>query len=218
MSTATSLNYLENNMATMYLIRHGATLQNESQPIILQGNGLNGPLSDKGRRQASEVAELLSTRKLAAIYASPMLRAQQTALCIAQHHDLSVETVDELHEVNVGHWEGKSWQQIMDEEPDAYNRFMNDSTFPYRGGESFQNVLDRVAPQFAQLLQRHAGEPFAVIAHNVVNRVYLAELLGRGLESCRHIRQMNCCVNYVRQQKETPELICINSVFHLSDW
>lgn len=204
--------------AMMYLIRHGATAQNEQRPVILQGHGINGPLSERGEQQAREVADFMASRPLVAVYASPMLRAQQTAQAIAECHGLPLRTLADLHEVNVGQWEGKSWPEIMHSERDAYDRFVADPTYPYRGGESLQNVLDRVESQFQLLLEQHAGESFAVVAHSIVNRVYLASLLYGNLLRARELKQMNCCVNLIRNREGQTELITMNNVLHLSQW
>lgn len=204
--------------AMMYLIRHGATAQNEQRPVILQGHGINGPLSERGEQQAREVAEFMASRPLVAVYASPMLRAQQTAQAIAERHGLPLRTLADLHEVNVGHWEGKSWPEIMNSERDAYDRFIADPTYPYRGGESLQNVLERVERHFQLLLDKHAGESFAVVAHSIVNRVYLASLLFGDLLRARELKQMNCCVNLIRNREGRAELITMNHVLHLSQW
>ena len=201
----------------LYLIRHGATLQNEQRPVVLQGNGINGPLSPRGEQQAKEVGEELKEFPLAAVYSSPMLRARQTAQAIAEHHRLDIETIPDIHEVSVGSWEGKTWTEIMESDREYYDRFMSDPSCPYRDGESFQNVLKRVQPKFAELIERHAGQAIAVVAHNVVNRVYLASLLHGHLERSRKILQSNCCVNLIRH-REKPEVVTVNSVLHLTNW
>lgn len=199
-------------MTTLYLIRHGATLQNESRPVVLQGCGINGPLSDTGLQQAADVARVLSSFPLTAVYASPMLRAQQTAAAIAEPHSLSLNTVKPLHEVDVGDWEGLAWTQIMEEQPEAYAHFIADpGTVPYRGGESYGDVLARAKPQVLKLLSRHEGESVAVVAHNVVNRVLLADLLGVPLRQAKDICQANCCVNVIRFQKGTAEVVTMNA-------
>lgn len=203
---------------TMYLIRHGATVQNESRPVILQGNGIDGDLSETGRRQAASVGQFLAKAPLSAIYASRMRRAQQTAGHIAEHHRLDVETVPGIEEIGVGDWEGLSWPAIMEREPERYAAFMEDPTVGYPNGESFAKVLGRAETAFCSLFERHAGESIAVVAHNVVNRVYLSQLLGIDLQRSRHVKQMNCCVNVVRARRGIAEVVALNSVFHLPEW
>jgi broad specificity phosphatase PhoE len=202
----------------MYLVRHGATDQNDCRPIVLQGHGINGPLNANGLRQASAVAEALANQPIQAIYASPMLRAQMTAEAIASRHHLPVHTVPLLHEVNVGTWEGMSWQQIQEQDPEHYSRFLGDPYVAYRGGESYADVLERVRQVLRELLVRHAGQRIVVVAHNVVNRVYLTELLGLPLQASRHLKQMNCCVNLIRHSGDVSEVVSLNSILHLPEF
>lgn len=197
---------------TLYLIRHAATDQNDARPIILQGCGIDGPLSATGRRQAAQVANVLSRFPLTAVVASPLLRAQQTAAAIAEPHHLPVETIEALHEVNVGEWEGHSWEQIMRDDADAYARFMdNPAKVPYHGGESYTDVVQRTKPVLQDLLRRYAGQSFAVVAHNIVNRVLLADLLRLPLRDARNLRQSNCCVNVIRGTSDAIELVTLNA-------
>ena len=201
----------------LFLIRHGATEANERRPYVLQGRGIDFPLSETGREQARAVGRFLS--KLAtvkAIYSSSLIRAMETANEIARHHGLEAQTLDNIQEVDVGRWEGKSWEMVMAEHEVEYHRFMNDpGETPYLGGESYRDVLGRVKPAIAELLNRHRGESVVVVAHNVVNRAYLADVLGLELRRAKDIHQANCCVNVIHHKRGKSELISLNSQFHL---
>lgn len=201
---------------TLFLIRHGATEQNDSRPVILQGCGIDGPLSSAGRQQAARVAGVLSRFPLSRVFASPLLRAQQTAAAIAGPHALTVETVPALCEVDVGEWEGRSWDWIMAEDAEWYDRFLADSAeVPYHGGESYRDVLQRAKPALASLLSECSGETIAVVAHNVVNRALIADLLSIPLQSAKDIRQSNCCVNVIRGRAGAYELVTLNAGLEL---
>lgn len=203
----------------LYLVRHGATAHNEQRPVILQGNGVDGPLSENGQRQAAAVADFLARFPLTRVYSSPMRRARQTAERIAARQAAAdVETIDDLHEVNVGQWEGRTWTEIMAADREYYERFMeNPADVPYLGGENYRHVLARVQPALESVFHRHPGESIAIVAHNVVNRVYLGSLLGLELARSRQIRQTNCCINVVRRKNGETELVTLNAEFHLSD-
>lgn len=200
----------------LYLIRHGATEANERRPYILQGCGIDLPLSTLGRRQAAAVAEFLGQRPLAGTYTSTLKRAVETAEAIASRHRISVEAIDGLQECNVGLWEGKDWGTVMREHPREYRAFIdNPAESPYFGGESYGDVLRRVAPALAELMQRHVGEAIVVVAHNVVNRAYLGHLLGLDMRQARLLEQTNTGVNVIRCRDGKSSLLTMNAHFHL---
>jgi broad specificity phosphatase PhoE len=116
----------------------------------------------------------------------------------------------------VGVWEGRSWEEIQKTDAAAYRAFMTDASVnPYLGGENLQTVLTRAAPALEKLMQENVGRLIAVVAHNVVNRAYLAELLGMPLARYRSIPQDNCGVTLVRWRKDRVKAVTINGVFHL---
>lgn len=207
----------ENSEITqLLLIRHGATEANERRPYVLQGNTMNGSLSETGRRQAAAVGEFLACQTIHHVYSSPMQRAIETARQIAGHHQLDVKTVPTISEVHVGEWEGLDWDTIMQRHPESYREFIaNPADIAYQGGESYADVLRRVQPALDRLLEEHIGETIVVVAHNVVNRAYLAGLLGIELSRAKDIRQMNTGVNVIRRQDGETRLITLNAAFHL---
>lgn len=201
---------------TMYLLRHGATPPNLVDPPVMQGDGVNEPLAPIGREQAARAAATLSTRPLKAVYSSPLLRAMETGTAIAERHGLEVTSIDSLREVKVGEWEGSNWPEVKRRFPEAYQAFQDDpGKNGYPGGETLQDLLDRIAPTLAELMQKHVGEEIAVTAHSVVNRVYVGWLLGLTLAGGRAIPQNNCCVNVVRWRDGKAKLITFNAVGHL---
>ena len=203
-------------MTYLFLIRHGENDANLQRPYILQGQGIDGPLSTLGRQQASACSAFLSDFPLCHIYASPMRRAQESAAVIAEPHGLSVKTAATINECNVGRWEGMDWGRIELEFPDDYSRFRaNPVEHGYLDGESYADVADRVLPVMNGLLQEHRGESIAVVAHNVVNRVYLASLLNIPLVHAPMIRQANCGINVIRHTPDETVVTTMNSAFHL---
>jgi broad specificity phosphatase PhoE len=200
----------------LLLIRHGATDCNLATPPRLQGRGINLGLSADGRRQAELTAAYLSGIGLDAVYSSPLHRAWQTAEAIARPHDLSIEAVDELVEVDVGAWENCSWPDIAANHPEAYSQFLEDcGEYGYLGGENMRQVQQRVTPVLSRLLEANLGKLIAVVSHSVVNRAYVAGLLNIPLAHCRHLPQDNCGINVVLYRASTPTVATVNSVFHL---
>ena len=199
----------------MYLIRHGATANNVADPPLLQGLSSDPELSPEGRGQVERTADFLSHQPIRSVYCSPMLRAKQTAGAIAVPHGLAPQIIEPIIEIDVGAWEMRSWKEISQSEPEAYAQFMeNPAVHGYRDGENLNQVHARVKPAIEQLMQRHLGEVIVVVAHNVVNRVLLADLLRLPIALARGISQDNCGINVVRHVDGSMKLKSTNSIFH----
>jgi alpha-ribazole phosphatase/probable phosphoglycerate mutase len=200
----------------LHLIRHAATESNLMKPPRLQGHTVNLPLTEEGRLQARCVAAVLADRAVAAVYASPLRRAVETARCIARPHDWEVQCAEALVEVDVGRWEGKQWDEIERDDPEEYHRFMTASDeYGYPGGESMSDVVRRVAPALEAMMARHIGCEIVVVAHNVVNRAYIGSLLKIPLAAAREIPQNNCGMNLIRYRAGKIKVLSINGVLHL---
>ncbi len=200
----------------LYLLRHGATDFNCAVPPRLQGRRFDLPLSAEGLREARAAAARLAAEPLAAVYSSPLLRARQTAETIAAPHHLAVGIVDELIEIDVGQWEGRSWEEIAQTDAAAYGLFTADAAIhPYLGGENMTMVLDRVLPAMERLLAENLGRVIVVVAHNVVNRVWLAHLLGLPLGRYRSVTQDNCAISLIEYRQGQAKPLWINDVRHL---
>ncbi len=200
----------------LYLIRHAATDNNRAKPPRLQGRRTDPGLSDEGLEQAQRTGRFLAGVSLDAVYSSPLLRARQTAQAVAKPHSLSVQEVPDLIEVDVGDWEGRAWDEIERDTPEAYRNFMTDaSVHPYLGGETIGVVLDRAGPALEKLMADNLGRSIAAVAHNVVNRTYLAQLLGIPVVTYRSIPQDNCGISLLRYRGGKVKLVALNGVFHL---
>ena len=207
-----------NDTCIAYLIRHGATDNNLADPPLLQGRSVDGSLSAEGQQQAQRAAHKLADCGLTGVFSSPLRRARETAEKIAMHYDLPIQIVPEITEVDVGAWEGRSWVEIEQSETEGYRRFVeNPDEHGYRDGENLGQVRERVVPALDRILSRHLGQRIAIVAHNVVNRVYLATNVRLPLARARGIPQDNCGINVLRYRGDKVKVVSINSIFHLDD-
>ena len=159
---------------------------------------------------------LIRAAQLDRVYSSPLKRAWETAEAIAQPHELTVEAVSELVEVDVGRWENRSWDEIARADSEAYAQFLEDcGVYGYAGGENMQQVQQRVTPIIHGLLAENIGKRIAVVCHSVANRAYLAGLLRLPLAHCRELAQDNCGLNVIVHRNGGAELRTLNSTFHL---
>ncbi len=200
----------------LYLIRHGATEANLARPARIQGRRHDPPLARLGVRQAEATRDFLAIRPIDHCYCSPLLRAVQTAAIVAAPHGQSPQPLDALIECDVGNWEGLDWQTVRYLDAEGHQRFhANPAAFGYPGGESFAQVHERAAPALDELLARHAGEAILVVAHHVVNRTYLAGLLGLGPHQARQVALDNCGISVVVREGAATTVSTLNAAFHL---
>ncbi|MBX6312882.1 MAG: histidine phosphatase family protein [Isosphaeraceae bacterium] len=203
-------------MTRLYLIRHGATTLNQEAPYRLQGRLLDPPLAPLGRQQALRAANQLAQRPIAAVYASPLLRSRETAALVAAPHRLEPVVVPDLIEADLGRWEGLTWEQARALDPEYHDRFLaHPGTVPYPGGESFFDVQVRVTPVLAGLAAEHPDAEITVVGHNVLNRAYLAGLLGLPIDRARPLRQANGGINVIEFEGAEARVVTLNAAFHL---
>lgn len=200
----------------LYLIRHGATANNDADPPRIQGCRSDAPLSATGEDQARHTAAFLADLRLDAVYSSPLLRARQTAEAIAAPHGLRVEIHQGLIEIDCGEWECLTWAEVESRNPDEYRAFTtNPVDTCYFGGENLRTMQQRVVPVIDGLLRENLGRMIAAVAHNMVNRCYLAHLLRVPLADYRRITQDNCGITVLRYKDGDVRALTINSIWHL---
>ena len=135
---------------------------------------------------------------LDAVYASTLQRAWRTADLIAASHDLSVTRLGAWNEVNYGEWEGLGESEIAEKYGELWRARVAD---PWQiappGGESYQMLWARLAPAWAQILEKHKGQSIAVVGHNGSLRVLLCQLLGAPPANARRLQIGNCSLTKV---------------------
>lgn len=187
-------------MLNIYLLRHGETTFNAD------GNKYCGrtdaELTEKGLRQARQAAELLNGIEFDAIYSSPLKRSYETARIASGNREVMKE--ERLIEMDFGEWEGKTRPEFTAEDPEFWGRWSKDpeSTKAGRCGETAGELLARVESFFSELRQKYPSGNVLVVAHNGVNRFFLASQLGMELKNYRKIVQENSAITLVRFDNE----------------
>ena len=135
--------------------RHG-----ESQANLLHeisNRGLRHGLTRKGREQAVMLAHRLQGLPITRIYSSPLLRAIETSVFLADRLDLDYEVVEALREYDCGILEGRSdedswqmWQELFD----AWSKHKQWAK-RIEGGESFHEVRSRFVSLIDDLIRQY---------------------------------------------------------------
>jgi broad specificity phosphatase PhoE len=161
-------------MATLLLVRHGETDWNASGR--LQGH-TDRPLNDYGRRQAADLAAQLETDEVAAIYASDLSRAKETAEILGARLGLPVVLDPDLRERNWGSWEG-----LTPGERDAV-------AFE---GEAPEEHRERMLQAVGRIGERHPGELVVVVTHGGSMRRIQAAVMGMALPVVANCETWSC--------------------------
>ncbi len=158
----------------LYCVRHGESVHNAEGRI--QGQ-LDVPLSDFGRRQGAAIAEALAALSVDAIYASPLLRALQTAQIVARRLSLPIRTDDRLKEINIGVFQDRLRAEVAQLYPEAFARWTSgEPDFAVPGGESRRRLQERGRAAFQDIVD--AGHQHAaIIAHGRLLVVTLEALV-----------------------------------------
>lgn len=192
----------------LYLIRHGEV---EGAVEGRFFGHTDVALSAAGLLQVEALARQLGAEPIDAVYASDLTRARQSARPLAQSRGVAPVTVPALREMAMGRWEGLTFREIREREPDALREWLaNLTTFPFPDGENLEHLRARVLPAVAEILARHAGGRVAVVAHGGPNRVILAEALGLPLGHLLRLAQDYACWSLVEYRSETAVLHTLN--------
>jgi probable phosphoglycerate mutase len=178
------------------LIRHGETVLSAEDRFA---GSTDVELSDEGRRQARALDERLASRKIAAVYASPMHRTVETARLAIRSHGLEPIVEPGLREIDHGRWEGLTRKEVEQRFGNEYATWELDPfTFAPEGGEAGIAVMARALPVVRAIVERHAGSTVAVVSHKATIRLVLASLLGIDARGYRdRLDQAPACLNVV---------------------
>lgn len=145
------------------LLRHGQTELSTQRRYSGRGNPA---LTEVGEGQAEAAAAYLGQRGgVAAVITSPLQRAYDTAAKAAKALGLDVSVDDDLIETDFGGWEGLTFMEAAERDPQLHRKWLRDTSVRPPDGESFDSVAERVQRARARIISEHAGETVLVVSH-----------------------------------------------------
>jgi len=169
-------------MPAFIIVRHGESEANRDSCFALSGDV---PLTDLGRQQArdaaAQIARYFDPRR---IVSSTFARAHQSAEIISAALKLPLEVVNGIQERDLGALKGQPWHQhaaLTAADPN----YDEEREWLWRppGGESYEDVRQRVMPVLESLRSRHAAEELVIVSHGAVMRAIWSQLTGAWINS-----------------------------------
>jgi len=141
-------------MTTLYLVRHGETVDNANQ--IMQGQ-TQGQLNENGIKQAQQFSDEWKDKPIDVVIASDLKRSIDTARIIAGPHHLEVITTPLLRERDWGSFTGRFI-------PDLKGEVWPDDI------ETLENLLSRAGEFIAYVRQTFPGKKVLAVGHGIINK------------------------------------------------
>lgn len=169
------------------LARHGQT------PLSVQrrysGHG-DPELTELGHAQAQATADALAgmvrrpdgENAIGAIVTSPLRRCLVTAELLAAASGAEVHVEERIIETDFGRWEGLTFSEAAAQDPDVHRAWIGDPSLPAPGGESFDQVAERVLPALDHWAEQVAGRTLVVVSHVTPIKLALQQALAGGPE------------------------------------
>lgn len=166
----------------LFLFRHGESIDNQNH--VFSG-WRDVELSEKGKVDASELAELLKDKTIEVFYSPPLKRNLSTVETIRQYHPEAEVLHDErLKERCYGELQGRTHLELMRQDLELYLKYHRAYDAPPPGGESIKMVEERVRPFYDKIRRKAKSETLgmAICAGNNAMRVLRRYLEGLTVE------------------------------------
>ena len=147
------------------LLRHGQTPMSVQKRYAGLSPKTDAPLTDTGVRQAVAAAKRLASAGIDAIVASPLQRTVRTAEEVAAVTGVPVLTDEGFRETDFGAWEGLTFAEVRERWPSELTTWLADPSVAPPGGESFDQVSERVTAALRRILAERAHQTVLIVSH-----------------------------------------------------
>ena len=153
------------------MIRHGLPIRVEND----DGTPADPPLCREGQNQAEQLANWLGEEQIDAVYASPLRRAQETAVPLAKRLGLDIELEAGIVEFDSHADFYIPLEELKRTDYDRWKRFVNQG---YGEGVDIHSFQREVVAAIEGIIAGNPGRRIAVVCHGGVINVWAAQVLG----------------------------------------
>lgn len=159
----------------MHFIRTGSTGKGAPEQYVGQ---LDLPLCEQGIERLEELREDYRYPRVEMVYTSPLCRCEQTAELL--YPDNMIRTVEGLADMNLGRFEGKSFEQLRDD-PDFAAWIEDSAKNPPPDGEAPQEFMQRIVTAVQGIFREMMEQEMRSVAVITHGGVIMSLLAGIGL-------------------------------------
>jgi probable phosphoglycerate mutase len=178
----------------IYLVRHAEVSYFDAQGQPLDPRQV--PLTERGRQQAAAAGALLAEVSFDLAVCSGLPRTEETARQILHGRDLTLHAEPRLQEIR-----GGRLREIPHQERERSIAYAYDGAEQpgarFIGGETWLDFAARVIPAWQRLIARDDWQNLLIVAHDAVNRLLLAQIIGCGLGGLKGFEQDPACINII---------------------
>ena len=199
------------------LLRHGRSTFNQLK--LYQGSSDVSVLTEQGYDTAGQVGNFLANQPIDAIYTSPLKRVQQTVDAMIEHLDSGfpkrLEIHQSLREIEMSGWEGRSFRDVQQTEPEAYqcwkqrpHEFRLEAPHAVSPSPSgavavavqthcypVLDLYERAQQFWQEILPRHCGQTILIASHGGTNRALISAVIGLAPARFHSLQQSNCGIS-----------------------
>jgi ribonuclease H / adenosylcobalamin/alpha-ribazole phosphatase len=180
----------------IYFVRHGETILTPQRKFSGTGS-LDPELMQEGLDQADLVAEECAKLGAEILIASPLNRTRQTAEAISRTTGLEIIFDKAWYELSFGDWDGRSIEEVREQEPDQYQSWINSSSYAPPGGESYDEASIRIEEALEKLVAEYPGKKIIVVTHNGVIKTAAKIAVGGPNDAVFHMDATPCSLSSV---------------------
>ncbi len=163
-------------MTAIYIVRHAVKERGDFFNLRLRHQ--DEPISAQGQVDAQKLCTYFDGKVIAAIYTSEYQRTWQTAEPVAQQLQITPVIDARINEIDNGHFDGLTDEQIQQTYPDVWHAFLSRSTdFRFPEGETGAEAQQRVINFLEEKRQQHASENILIVCHEGLIRLLLCTIL-----------------------------------------
>lgn len=197
-------------MPLVIFMRHGQADNNVSRTLV--GRHIESHLTSQGRQEVVDAAKQLKTIPIDKVYASPVIRAMETAQIVCETLGMDYEVDERLYEIELGKLVGMNYEEVTTKYGDLFLRFYaeHDPVLDSFGVEPFAAVKQRVKSLLDHALEKHEDSNVLMVTHLDPIKAALSTMLDLKPEALYRWHIRNASLTVLKHESRIYSLSGVN--------